>query len=148
MEPPKNQLLEPTWGPPGVEMVGVLNFSARFRCQLGARIPTISTPEFPVLLKMPSNRYLGGFRHPFGSILGAFWSPLGSILLPFRCPIAPFQPAFNCFRTSPVVRILASSDGLLVHIIFIFAISVPFSFNSSSIWIPFPAEIGSILIAS
>ena len=38
----------------------------------------------------------------------------------FGAQLLPFQPAFNWFRTSPVVRILASSDGLLVHTLFIF----------------------------
>ena len=53
--------------------------------------------------------------------VGAFWSPLGSILSPFGAHLPPFQPAFNCFRTNPVVRILASSDDLLVHMILLFA---------------------------
>ena len=147
--PAKNTLLNAPWGPRGAEIVRVLKFSVRFRCQPGARISTISTSEFPVFLKMSSKRCLGGFWHPFGSILGAFWSPLGSVLPPFRCPIAPSSACIRLLPCKPCrayfVFFSRTSDSNYFNFRFI---SVPSSSDSSSIGIQFLADIGSISTAS
>ena len=88
-------LLNATWGPQGLEMVGALNFSVRFPCQLGARFPIIFRPEFGVLRKMPSKRYLGRFRHLFAPFVLA----AGTILVPFWLNCTPILATFQAPRT-------------------------------------------------
>ena len=90
-----------------------------------------------------------------GTLLARSWEHFCRLWAQF-CPrfgaqLPPFQSTFNCFRTSPVVRILASSDGLLVHIIFIFtsfrsdhrAIPARFGFNFQRTSAVFPKLLSS-----
>ena len=96
-------------------------FRSVFGASLGHEIRPFRHPNFPFSSKCRPKGTLAAF----GTLLARSWEHFGRLWSQF-CPLfgaqlLPFQPAFDCFRASPVVRILSSSHGLLIQSILIFA---------------------------